>query len=107
MDVHGTMRPPRPYTTERRRWRHARAVVLERDGHRCQCCGKASWPLEIDHILRIKDGGAEWETSNLQALCRSCHSEKTARENATNVPGSAEWRRAIWEIRSTPLGKRI
>ena len=38
---------------------------------------------------------AEWETSNLQTLCRSCHSEKTARENTNTVPGSAEWRRAI------------
>jgi 5-methylcytosine-specific restriction endonuclease McrA len=33
-----------------------------------------------DHILSTTDGGAPFERSNLQALCRSCASRKTADE---------------------------
>jgi hypothetical protein len=34
---------------------------------------------EVDHIQPLsRGGGHEWE--NLQALCKSCHSKKTARE---------------------------
>ena len=34
---------------------------------------------EVDHIQPLsRGGGHEWD--NLQALCKSCHSKKTARE---------------------------
>jgi len=35
---------------------------------------------EVDHIVSRKRGGADDE-SNLQALCKSCHSRKTALES--------------------------
>ena len=34
---------------------------------------------EVDHVMPLADGGTNaWD--NLQALCKSCHSRKTARE---------------------------
>jgi len=35
---------------------------------------------EVDHIVPLRDGGGN-ELDNLQALCKSCHSRKTARED--------------------------
>ena len=34
------------------------------------------WGLELDHILPLELGGSN-DISNLQALCESCHKEKT------------------------------
>ncbi len=36
----------------------------------------------VDHVVPVKDGGARYLASNLQALCVSCHNRKTARESA-------------------------
>lgn len=35
---------------------------------------------EVDHKVTIAAGGARLEDSNLQSLCKSCHSRKTALE---------------------------
>ena len=35
---------------------------------------------EVDHITPLKDGGTN-EMTNLQSLCKSCHSKKTAVED--------------------------
>jgi 5-methylcytosine-specific restriction endonuclease McrA len=41
--------------------------------------GRPVVATEVDHIQPLsRGGGHEWE--NLQALCKSCHSKKTARE---------------------------
>ena len=45
----------------------------------CAKCGKRA--VLVDHKKpRINGGTDAW--SNLQSLCRSCHSRKTAKENA-------------------------
>ena len=47
--------------------------------------GRPVVATEVDHIQPLSGGGGnEWE--NLQALCNSCHSRKTARET-----GFAGW----------------
>lgn len=47
-------------------------------------CGKCNEQLsawfEVDHKVRLERGGSN-EVSNLVALCRECHGEKTAMEN--------------------------
>jgi 5-methylcytosine-specific restriction endonuclease McrA len=47
-------------------------------------CGKCNQQLsawfEVDHKVRLERGGSN-EVSNLVALCRECHGEKTAMEN--------------------------
>lgn len=42
-------------------------------------CGRPA--TEVDHITPIAAGGARLSWSNLQPLCKSCHSRKTAAEN--------------------------
>ena len=84
------------------RWKRLRRVILDRDGWRCQSCGKAG-RLEVDHILAVHLDGAFWDLGNLQALCRDCHFAKTRRENAARIRAGMsthrrEWRDMVDEI---------
>jgi 5-methylcytosine-specific restriction endonuclease McrA len=45
--------------------------VLERDGWRCQHCGRHD-QLQIHHIVRRSQSGADCE-DNLIVLCSECH----------------------------------
>lgn len=57
-----------------------RSDVLERDGYRCQVCGRGGpergelATLHVHHIERDPDGIDENAMENLTTLCRSCHS---------------------------------
>ena len=53
--------------------------MLDRDGWRCQLCGRAG-RLEVDHIIRMAQDGAAWDAANLQTLCRRCHILKSNTE---------------------------
>ncbi len=67
---------PRALPTCSRQWRAIRARILVRDLFTCKKCG--GYGNEADHV----DGNdADHRDDNLQTLCRSCHSEKTATEN--------------------------
>jgi 5-methylcytosine-specific restriction protein A len=64
-------------------WRKLRAMFLRRHPLCADPFGRhGGRPVvatEVDHIQPLsRGGGHEWD--NLQALCRSCHSKKTARE---------------------------
>ena len=58
-------------------WRRFRAQMLRQ---RSQCevdgCGRAS--RHLDHRVPLRAGGAPFHPMNVQALCASCHSRKTA-----------------------------
>ena len=49
----------------------ARKEARERDGYRCQECGKAGI-LEVHHKIHVRNGGSD-ELENLVTLCRGCH----------------------------------
>jgi len=71
-------------------WRVLRAAILERDGHLCQPCrraGRLTVASEVDHITPRSMGGTE-SPENLQAICKTCHSRKTAAEGATARHGA-------------------
>ena len=55
--------------------------VASLQGWKCSKCQKqlTAW-YEVDHKVRLEYGGTN-EVSNLEALCRECHGEKTAMEN--------------------------
>ena len=57
--------------------------VAARQSWRCNCGCKRLLDdsYEIDHIVPISEGGTNKE-DNLQALLRSCHQRKSAREQA-------------------------
>lgn len=70
------------------RWRKLRGLVLARDAYTCQGrgsdgrrCGRAvaGRDAQVDHIVGRRAGGLD-ELANLQTLCLSCHSRKTATE---------------------------
>jgi len=42
-------------------------------------------PAQVaDHIIRIIDGGAKFDESNIQSLCNKCHNSKSGRESKGN-----------------------
>jgi hypothetical protein len=45
-----------------------------------QCGKKLTYTFEIDHKIRLEYGGSN-DPTNLVALCRECHGQKTAMEN--------------------------
>lgn len=47
----------------------------------CEKEGITREATEVDHIKPISQGGAKYDTRNLQALCKYHHSVKTAKEN--------------------------
>ena len=44
------------------------------------CNNKLTHTFEVDHKIRLEHGGGN-DPSNLVALCRECHGQKTASEN--------------------------
>lgn len=57
-------------------WRKLRTMVLSGEPL-CRQCGTAA--TEVDHIVPLRLGGTN-KIGNLQALCKRCHSRKTAEE---------------------------
>ncbi len=53
---------------------NTKAMVLNRDGYKCQCCkGKhKDSKLEVHHIIFRSQGGSD-EADNLITLCHTCH----------------------------------
>ena len=49
----------------------------------CEERGFVSPVEEVDHIVPIRQGGAEYDWNNLQSLCKSCHARKSAKERHT------------------------
>ena len=61
------------------RWEQLRAQVLRESRYTCANCGQVQLALEVDHITKPgADQAAFWNRANLQALCRTCHQQKTA-----------------------------
>jgi 5-methylcytosine-specific restriction endonuclease McrA len=57
-----------------------RYQILQRDGFRCQACGRSpavhEVVLHVDHIVPVVKGGTN-DPSNLQALCADCNLGKS------------------------------
>ena len=79
------------------RWKRTRRRILEKNGYRCQSCGRPG-RLEVDHIRPIWRGGSPWDPDNLQTLCRACHVHKTSRENEHHNPERDKWRAFVREL---------
>lgn len=68
-----------------------RAIIFERDGHRCCKCGRGRtqlFPLglhlEVDHKIAWIDGG-ETSCQNGETLCNECNSAKHHTKNVAQV----------------------
>ncbi|NYD91407.1 HNH endonuclease signature motif containing protein [Sphingomonas melonis] len=60
-----------------------RAAVLAEEPlcRRCLKLGRTEPAVEVDHIIRLADGGTD-DRSNKQGLCKPCHDLKTQAELA-------------------------
>jgi 5-methylcytosine-specific restriction protein A len=64
-------------------WRKIRLAHLRREPT-CRFCaarGLVSAATDVDHVVALADGGTHAD-SNLRSLCHSCHSARTARDQA-------------------------
>ena len=62
------------------RWKRLRQQVLVEQGYQCADCGGVRLELDVHH--RVKHGGnrgAFFARTNLVALCKACHTARTAR----------------------------
>ena len=59
-----------------------RYEILRRAGARCELCGASSkeTQIDVDHIVPRARGGSN-DLENLQALCRTCNSQKRDRDS--------------------------
>jgi 5-methylcytosine-specific restriction protein A len=65
-------------------WRALRKAYIQANPC-CEVCrenGREVVATTVDHRVPIRQGGASLEWSNLQAMCTSCHSRKSAREGS-------------------------
>jgi 5-methylcytosine-specific restriction enzyme A len=66
-----------------RTWRQA---VLTRDAWSCVDCGRIDQANHADHVVPVSvRPDLRYEVSNGACRCISCHSRKTARENAKRI----------------------
>ncbi|MER2263514.1 HNH endonuclease signature motif containing protein [Methylobacterium oxalidis] len=68
-------------------WVTLRDEVIRGRGRRCEAagCGRTGGRVFVDHIVERKDGGAALDQANLQVLCGSCHTRKTAAARARRL----------------------
>ena len=79
--------------THNRTWARIRREVLDRDGWRCQTCGKPG-RLEVHHVKPLQEGGTN-DLGNLTTLCRGCHIAAHRRVLAPEVDA---WRAFAGEL---------
>ena len=69
---------------ETKTWKFTRKNKLQLNPlcEECQRQGKLVKATMVDHIVPIKQGGSQLDYNNLQSLCWSCHSKKSAKEGS-------------------------
>ena len=70
-------------------WKALRKAVIAERGKRCQRCSKQGGRVYLDHVVELRDGGAKLDRANVQVLCASCHTAKTAAARAARQGGGA------------------
>ena len=73
--------PNKPVTTKRSVSETKKKFVAYNQQWKCNHCNQmlTAW-FEVDHVRRLDQGGSN-DVSNLVALCRECHGQKTSIEN--------------------------
>jgi 5-methylcytosine-specific restriction endonuclease McrA len=72
-----------------RRWTALRAVIADRDDHRCCLCGATDGPHHADHIVPFAHGGGEYDADNLWLLCERCNLRLGAKRKQPAVEAMA------------------
>ncbi len=66
-------------------WRSLVSRLIGERGRQCEKCTRTGTRIFGDHIIELADGGAPLDPGNVQLLCGSCHSIKTARARSARV----------------------
>ena len=69
------------------RWMKLRLVVLARDKHLCRPCRRSDRftpATAVDHIVPKSRAGGD-DLDNLEAICTSCHRDKTLADQGKRV----------------------
>ena len=90
--------PRWPYGT--RQWRYSRLHKLSASPW-CEACGAVA--DQVDHIVAVEAGGQPFDQDNLQSLCQSCHSGKTAAEDGGYGNKRGKWKVKGCRADGTPL----
>jgi len=61
-------------------WQQLMGRLIAKRGRRCEECGRTDCRIFGDHVIELKDGGAELDEGNIRLLCQSCHGKKTVVE---------------------------
>ena len=64
-----------------RPWARTAWQAKVRDNFTCQHCGKITGAIQADHVVARVLGGAKYDLSNVQCLCKNCHAQKTRTEH--------------------------
>ena len=86
-DEYDRARPPAARRGYGAAWRRLRRAILA-ERPLCEEClklGRIVPATEVHHIVPLRLGGTN-DPSNLQALCKPCHSRKTMRESGMLRP---------------------
>ncbi|MDR3362397.1 MAG: HNH endonuclease [Desulfovibrio sp.] len=59
-------------------WKYVRLSKLSASPW-CEYCGAPA--SQVDHITPVESGGHPFDMDNLQCLCQTCHSRKSAAED--------------------------
>jgi len=83
---------------ERRTWGASeQKIVAARQSWKCARCTHLLPPsFEVDHVKPLWAGGVDCYETNAQALCSTCHAQKTQRENI-------ERQRQLWVARQKAI----
>ena len=83
---------------ERRTWGASeQKIVAARQSWKCACCAQLlPASFEVDHVKPLWAGGVDCYETNAQALCSTCHAQKTQRENI-------ERQRQLWVARQKAI----
>ena len=72
-------------------WRKRRERIMQRDRGLCQPCirkGIITQAYAVDHVVPKAAGGTDDDT-NLEAICRCCHKQKTQQEASAGRHGQS------------------
>lgn len=65
-----------------------KSLAFRKDHPLCELCkieGRITPSEMTDHIVPINQGGDPWDESNMQALCKRHHNQKSAREKGRQL----------------------
>ena len=95
----GIRQDKRLFKTGKEPWERIRKLVLNKEPlcRQCKKEGRVTAAVDVDHINGSAVKKEDYELTNLQPLCKSCHSRKTAaaagcfgREKAGRLRGCDE-----------------